>query len=374
MGRGSVLTRTSAMPTAGWMGASRITACAGRTVTVVSVPERSYVISNGSPPRSRTKSVTASGVSAGAAPLAPEMPAILSPGASPASDAGEPGRTSATISHAATPSPSATTRGMPTYKAPVKSAHAATAFMKTPATRIIACMPRLLSTKLPLPCWSSPTSPKSRTNPPNGSQFTVYSVPPHFPNVNARGGYPMPNSSTRTRKNLATRKCPSSCTIIRKLSMPITSKIVPMYINYPITNKLPRSQAVAVVYFLRTIGSQRPKSSRRRLRRHLFLFRLERLFQFPVRGIYLFLQFILEAEFVIFRQFSSTLFFLDVFPGFIARTAHCGTGFLEFSFCKLYELGTALGGQFGKHDAHYHAVGSRPDPKVRGGYRDRKST
>ena len=60
------------------------------------------------------------------------------------------------------------------------------------------------------------SSPSSRTKPPNGSQFTVYSVSPQrLPAI--RGGKPTPNSSTRMPNSFAVTKCASSCATTRKI-------------------------------------------------------------------------------------------------------------------------------------------------------------
>ena len=57
---------------------------------------------------------------------------------------------------------------------------------------------------------ASPSSPSSLTNPPIGSQLSVYSVSPFERRTLARGGNPMPNSRTRTFASRAVTKCPSS--------------------------------------------------------------------------------------------------------------------------------------------------------------------
>jgi hypothetical protein len=59
---------------------------------------------------------------------------------------------------------------------------------------------------------SSGSSPAIFTYPPSGSQATRYSVSPRVkPKI--RGPKPMLNFSTFTLHALATRKCPSSCTV-----------------------------------------------------------------------------------------------------------------------------------------------------------------
>ena len=70
-----------------------------------------------------------------------------------------------------------------------------------------------------------------RTPPPNGSQLSVYDVSP-FLIPHARGGYPIPNSSTAIFDHLAATKCPNSWTRMRRtrtrtnMRMPIPPSVL----------------------------------------------------------------------------------------------------------------------------------------------------
>src|SRR3989344_4442432 len=96
----------------------------------------------------------------------------------------------------------------------------------TPARRTDAWIPRLLDWKLSEGAFEvdcSGFSPKIFTKPPKGNQLRVNGVPFQVNSFLARGGKPRPNSSTLMPNFLATRKCPSSWTIISALK--ITMKI-----------------------------------------------------------------------------------------------------------------------------------------------------
>ena len=70
--------------------------------------------------------------------------------------------------------------------------------MTTPATRIVSLTGRLCAENDRGSLALSPSSPSSLTKPPIGSQFSVYRVSPFERSTRARGGKPIPNSSTRT--------------------------------------------------------------------------------------------------------------------------------------------------------------------------------
>ena len=102
---------------------------------------------------------------------------------------------------------------------------------------------------------SSPSSPSSLTKPPIGSQFSVYRVSPFERRTLARGGKPIPNSRTRTRKARAVTKWPSSWMITSAPRMTMNRTIVTIDWAKPVTR------------MLRTRWSRRPREPRRRGRR-----------------------------------------------------------------------------------------------------------
>jgi len=83
-------------------------------------------------------------------------------------------------------------------------------FMVTPATRTMTCFHNEAFWKARGSSEFS-SSPSSRTKPPIGSQFSVYSVSWSCPMILALGGKPSPNSRTRMPTSLAVMKWPSSC-------------------------------------------------------------------------------------------------------------------------------------------------------------------
>ena len=107
----------------------------------------------GLPPRTFTYDETASGESTVSfTPRWSVIPVMLSPALMPATAAGEPGTTSEImrVAPGSIVGPS-TTRGMPACKAPANKSHATSAFIATPAMRMIACFHLLAPAKLPAP-------------------------------------------------------------------------------------------------------------------------------------------------------------------------------------------------------------------------------
>lgn len=101
----------------------------------------------------------------------------------------------------------------PTKNNPVRMIQANRKFIATPASITALFAKYDLETKESLSVErSSPSdSPFNLTNPPIGSQLSVYSVPDRsWKNLFARGGIPIQNSSTFIFASLATKKCPSS--------------------------------------------------------------------------------------------------------------------------------------------------------------------
>ena len=100
--------------------------------------------------------------------------------------------------------------GNPTSANIVKSSTAVSQLISTPANNILVFTQKLAAPYDPSPRAES-CSPLSLTNPPIGSQFTVNNTPFLSFFFHARGGNPMPNSSTTTPFRRATIACPSSC-------------------------------------------------------------------------------------------------------------------------------------------------------------------
>ena len=90
------------------------------------------------------------------------------------------------------------TSGEASQAMPVKMTNASSTFMATPATRMTSFLSQPCAENERGSSASSPSSPSSLTNPPIGSQLSVYRVSPFERRTLARGGKPMPNSSTRT--------------------------------------------------------------------------------------------------------------------------------------------------------------------------------
>ena len=104
-------------------------------------------------------------------------------------------------------------------------------FITTPAIKIAARSFLLRAQKYSFfavpfaTCPSSSSSPANFTNPPMGSAFTEYTVPPtFFPQI--RGGKPKPNSSTATPNSRATLKCPNSWAKTRRVRIMRNTKAV----------------------------------------------------------------------------------------------------------------------------------------------------
>ena len=111
-------------------------------------------------------------------------------------------------------------------------------FMATPASKTGMRFQGLAAAIPPGTFGSS--SPLILLNPPNGIQFRVKSVPFQVNSLIARGGNPIPNSSTSMPIRRATIKCPSSW--IRIIPAKTTTKMIPpsrlMFIWTSLTKKL----------------------------------------------------------------------------------------------------------------------------------------
>ena len=161
-------------------------------------------------------------------------PSSASPERMPAASAGESGCIPVTSSR----------RGVPIMNTAESSSQPAAKFTAIPAPIMTARFHQMRNEKCRrrsaperpsserFPSVMRSFSPAMRTNPPNGSQFTLYSVSPFF-HANNRGGNPNPNSSTRNPNHFAAIKCPPSCARIRmespkKTTRPIKS-VIPIF-------------------------------------------------------------------------------------------------------------------------------------------------
>ena len=123
-----------------------------------------------------------------------------SPATRPAFCAGDPATTAVMVG---------CTTGLKTHATTKSSSTAVSTFMATPATRTASCLASGAFVKA-RGSSESCSSPSSRTKPPIGSQFSVYSVSWSWPSVLAFGGKPSPNSSTRMPVSRAITKWPNS--------------------------------------------------------------------------------------------------------------------------------------------------------------------
>src|SRR3989344_1736789 len=188
---------------------------------------------------------------------------ILSPVLSPASSAGESGRTDKITKLTSRTEMSAsfafcTEVGKPDIKPKENKIQARRKFINTPANKTSACCHFGLLMKLR----------------PLSGPF-IFSSPGVSPNN--FGGKPKPNSSTRILKRLATKKCPNSWTststsrIIRKIKILILSLEI-CHLSFVICH----------------------------LSQRFFFFSTEKQLQIFIHFIHYFLQFVLAAEFFIF--------------------------------------------------------------------------
>src|SRR5690606_30910992 len=103
----------------------------------------------------------------------------------------------------------------------------------TPANMILVLVLKLAAPKLPFSVSES-VSPFSFTKPPMGSQLRLKMKPFLVFRFQARGGKPMPNSSTSTPFRRAAQKWPNSCKTTSPMNniIPRTSSSTDIYPLY----------------------------------------------------------------------------------------------------------------------------------------------
>ena len=142
--------------------------------------------------------------------------------------------------------------GNPTSANIVKSSAAVSQLISTPANNILVFTQKLAAPYDPSPRAES-CSPLSLTNPPIGSQFTVNNTPFLSFFFHARGGNPMPNSSTTTPFRRATIACPSSCSTTSNTSTNSPSKIPS--INVILLSQPPISPSILLKDIVNILGA-----------------------------------------------------------------------------------------------------------------------